>query len=514
MYSSKTSNLATDKFSDRGKDIPISDDMNYNLNKLGAIFVYPENKDFIVRDVNISSLDCDGKLIYLLGTASTDLIQTDIIKPLQRKVTPSFINTEIDVGTYLIRNVISSRNVKMVDTYKQIVDEIVNGNTILLVYGYTRAISISSTEFESRSVEKPTVENSIRGPKESFTESCTVNKSLIRKYLKDPKLVCESLVMEGSVYNEVFILYIKDIASPELISDIKKRIYKIKSDNIQSLSYLEQYIEDKTYSIVPTMLFTERPDRVAAFLQEGHIAIAMQGSPYCLIAPITFWNLFHVPIDQYYRWPYGNFSRIFRALATFLALLTPGLYLAISSYHIDMLPTDLTLAIAASREKLPLPSTLEVLVMQLAFDLMREAGIAAPSLLGNTIGIVGALILGQAAVEANIVSPINVIVVSVTGLASFGITDSSLYFLIRLSSYILLFAGSFLGFFGVSACFTILLAYISTVESFGVPFLSPTTPFYKSSKDTIMKPAIRKQSIRPLNMHPLDKIRSRKRNGD
>lgn len=249
---------------------------------------------------------------------------------------------------------------------------------------------------------------------------------------------------------KIAILYIQDIANPQLVNNIKERIKQINVDYIEQIAILEQHFEERSYSLFPSILLTERPDRTCSFLMEGHVALLMDGSPQALIAPITFWNLFQTGEENYLRWPYGNFLRIIRLIALFIATLTPGFYIAVSTYHLEMLPTDLMLAIAATRERVPFSSFTEILFMEFSFEILREAGVRIPTAIGPTIGIVGALILGQAAVDANIVSPILVINVALTGLASFTIADNSLNFAIGIIRFLMLFAAVSFGFFWFS----------------------------------------------------------------
>jgi len=258
---------------------------------------------------------------------------------------------------------------------------------------------------------------------------------------------------------------------------------------------------------VPSSLNTERPDRASAFLLEGHVILLMENSPAALVLPITIWSLLHSAEDHYMRWAYSNFMRIIRLLALFVAVMTPSVYIAVATFHEEMIPTDLLLAIAATREKVPFPALLEVLLMEFAFELVREAAIRVPTVIGPTIGIVGALILGQAAVEANIISPILVVIVAMTGISSFTIPEPSLNFAVRITRFILLFVGSFLGFFGIALVIACLLAYLTTCSSYGVPFLSPLTPHYRSSADMILRMPVHKERMRPLNLNPQDVVR-------
>ena len=333
---------------------------------------------------------------------------------------------------------------------------------------------------------------------------------LIRKHFKSEKLVSESIEVGEKSKNDVYMMYVEGITDPNLVNTVRERIKGIKTDFLSNVSMLEQFIEERSYSLISTVMYTERPDRAAAFLAEGHVIFIIDGSPGCLIVPVTFWSFFHAAEDQYQRWFYGNFIRIVRLLAVLISLLTPALYIAIVNFHGEMIPSDLAVSIAASREVLPFPVITEILLMEISFELIREAGVRVPTTIGPTIGIVGALILGQAAVEANIVSPILVIVVAITGLSSFAIPETALSYTIRISRFLLLMAGASMGFFGISLVLIIGLAYILSITSFGVPFMSPLAPHFPSSNDTFTRAPTFKQGLRPSNVSKSDFIRRKK----
>src|SRR5213079_609143 len=234
-----------------------------------------------------------------------------------------------------------------------------------------------------------------------------------------------------------------------------------------------QYLEERPRSLFPTILYTERPDRAASFIEEGHIVLLMTNSPSCLILPATFWAILHSPEDHYLRTPYGNFIRVLRFFALFVAMFASSFYIAITNFHVGMIPPDLLMAVAGTRERVPFPSIIEILMMEMAFELIREAGLRVPSPIGPTIGIVGALILGQAAVQANIISPIVIIVIALSGLSSFIISDVSMNFAIRMSRFLFIFAAGFLGVYGAVALFVTSLFYIVSLKSFGTPYFAP-----------------------------------------
>lgn len=474
-----------------------------DLDAFKKIFFYPKNKDFIIRPLHIKAFDLDAVIIYVQGTACINTITDDIIKPLMND---SASDIDGDVAAYIIKRITTTKNAEKISSISDMTTSLVKGDTVLLIEGSTEAIYISTSEFEHRQVEKPETENVVKGPKESFIESAQVNRSLIRKHYKYANLISEGIEVGLKSKNDVYMMYIEGIADPDLVENVRKRIKSIEVDLVLNISILHQLIEERSYSLIPSILYTERPDRAASFLNEGHIVLIMDGSPAALVLPITFWSLLHTSEDQYLRWPYGNFIRISRFIALILTLLTPAIHVAIANYHIEMIPTDLAIAISGTRETLPFPLIVEVIFMELSFELIREAGIRAPNTMGSTIGIVGALILGQAAVEANIISPILVIIVSITGLASFAISDISLSYATRLLRFAFVLAAGFLGFLGISLSLSAFLAYLISLSSFGVPFMSPLAPYYKSSNDTYIRTPSWKQLLRPSNITKLEPL--------
>lgn len=486
----------------------LTGNLELDLEELKNIFFYPKNKDFIIRPLHIKALDVDGFILYLEGSACINTIVSNVITPLIEDANKE-ISKNIIEG--IINKIILTKDAEKISSISEITTSIIKGNALLLIENSKEAISISTTEFEHRSIERPVNENTIKGPKEAFVESAVVNRSLIRKHIKYENLVTESIELGEKSKNDIYMMYVEGVVDPELVENIRNRINDIKSDSVSNISMLEEFIEERSYSLIPTLLYTERPDRASAFLNEGHVVMLIDGSPACLIAPVTFWSFFHTAEDHYERWIYGNFIRIIRLFAVLISLLVPGLYIAMSNFHAEMIPSDLAVSIAAAREVLPFPIIVEVLLMEIAFELIREAGVRIPTTIGPTIGIVGALILGQAAVEANIISPILVIIVSITGLSSFALPDISLSYAIRISRFLFLVAGAFMGFLGISLLLTASLVYIININSFGVPFMSPVAPYYPSSHDSLTRAPIWKQILRPSNISKIDSVRRKLR---
>lgn len=477
--------LLDDLSPQKGNDF--SGDLQYNIIKIKKLYSFPINIDFVIREFTVNKIEKKVALFYIPSLTDAKLIDEEIIKPL-------IMNDNV------IQDVPSSISVSAVSEEKEVdkaIKELNTGNTLLLVEGEVKSYIIHTAKAAGRSVEKPQNETTLFGPKESFVEKADINISLIRKKIHSEDFTVEKITIGERSNNAVFIVYNKELASIDVLSEVKSRIKAIKKDAVQNLSLLVQHIEDRKRSLVPTILQTERPDRAASFIEDGHVVVIMNNSPFALVTPATFWSFYHTGDDHYLRFIYGNFTRILRMIALFITLFTSSIYIAITNFHVEMLPTDLLLAIAGAREMVPMPAIMELLLLEIAFELIREAGIRVPTPIGPTVGIVGALILGQAAVEANVVSPIVVIVVAMSGLSSFAISDVNLNYMVRIARFSFLLGAGLLGIFGMVVCFMVCLIYLSTLKSFGVPYLAPLTPKYKSSEDIIFRKLLTNERMRP-----------------
>ncbi|MGM8216668.1 spore germination protein [Bacillaceae bacterium W0354] len=472
----------------------LSTDLKKSVDIFKSIYFYPNNNDVQFRDIHINSKNIKASLLFINTISDMQLIDEHVINPL---LTNSDPNKKVS-------DIISIQSVVVSKSIKEIVTNVNKGNLALFIDGEEQAYIVSTSKFEGRSVEQPQNEIVVKGPKEAFNEKAGTNISLIRKKIKNENLVVETSTISKRSNNELYILYVKDLASEEILKDLKERINGLDTDAIQNLSLLEQYIEDRNYSIFPTMLYTERPDRAASYLEDGYFVLIMDNSPASLVLPATFWSFYHTSEDHYLRFIYGNFTRWLRIIALLISIFTSAVYVAVTSFHTEMIPPDLLLAIAATREKVPFPAFIEILLMEIAFELIREAGLRVPTPIGPTIGIVGALILGQAAVQANIVSPIVVIVVALGGLSSFVVGDISMNFAVRIIRFAMIIAASLFGIYGMTAFFITGLFYLVSIKSFGVPYLAPLTPKYKSSKDTIFRKNLKNEFLRPGYLKPKD----------
>ncbi|OZM58701.1 spore germination protein [Lottiidibacillus patelloidae] len=455
-------------------------------------FHYPINSDFSYRNIKSNDGQIVCTIYFISSIVDMNQLEDNLIEPLKQADSSA-----------MKEYVITANHFNKVLTIEQATAELNKGSAIVLFRdGFFFASN--AQKFAHRSVPKAENEPVIKGPKEAFVESASINKSLIRKRIRDENLIAETMEVGNRSKNEVTLMYIKDIVNEDILTQIREKIKAINVDNVQNINLLDQYLEERRYSLVPVNLYTERPDRAVAYIEEGHVVLLMDHTSGCLIAPMTFWAMMHTSEDHFMRFWYGNFSRFIRMIAFFIAIFTPAIYIALTNYHSEMIPPDLLLAIAATREKVPFPVIFEIIIMEIAFELLREAGLRIPNPIGPTIGIVGALILGQAAVDANIVSPIMVIVIAITGLSSFALSDVSLNYMIRMSRFLFTFAAASFGILGMVAVFLFALSYMASMKSYGVPYFSPVAPHYKSSNDTFFRKILTKETWRPGFLKPKD----------
>lgn len=478
----------------------ISRQLSENLKTIEDRFSASLNGDLIIRKFGITVKDSiiPAFLVFFDGLVSTKVIDDDILQPLMLLSNLDIKDDGNDILKYIRSHILPHNQLKEVRTHQEIIDEVYFGGCGLYIDGLDTAFAADVKNFPGRSVERPNNELVIRGPQEGFTENLRDNTGLIRKRLMDQNLIAENIIIGNRSKTPCSIMYIKDIANESLVNEVRRRLKNIDVDYIMDTGELEQFIEDDPSLPAPQMLATERPDRVCTMLIEGRVAIIMHGSPFALVVPITSNDIMYSAEDQFLRFPYSNLLRFIRILAILMSLLLPGIYLAITNYHHEMIPTDLLLAILSAREKVPFPSVVEVFLMEISFELIREAGIRIPGPIGPTLGIIGALILGQAAVEANIVSPILIIVVALTGLGSFAIPNFSAGFAFRILRFGFIILAALSGFLGITVGLILIGLWMVSAKSFGVPYFAPVAPRTAGGfTDAIFKSPAWKQEKRP-----------------
>jgi len=513
LKNSKDENGDNGKSQNDGKneDAPklknVSFSLKENIEYLENLYKLPANKDLIIRKFNIAR-KIPACLVCVDGMIDKHIIIQFALPELMDEANFK----DYDPGReyildYIERNVLTIDQIVRMRSYDDINPQIVSGLTALFIEGCDECIIMESRGYEKRSVSHPVTETVISGPQEGFTEALRTNITLVRRIVKSENLVTEFEFLSKRNNFQCAILYMDGITNPRLVDEVKRRLKDLEIDYISGSGMLEQLIEDKTNAPFQQIITTERPDRVASFLMEGKVVIICEGTPFALAMPITFFDLFHTSEDSNLRWQYGSFLRIIRLLGFLLATFLPGMYTALILFHQEMIPTPLLASIVASRSPVPFPTVLEILLMEFSFELIREGGIRVPGVTGNTLGIIGALILGQAAVQAGLVSPVLIIVVAVSGLGNFTVPSYSMSLTIRIIRIALILFGAMGGFYGISAAFTILMAFTLNMKSFGVPFFAPIAPFTRSNKDKIIRGPICEQTYRTDFLNTMDKKR-------
>ncbi len=387
-----------------------------------------------------------------------------------------------DIKKYIL-SIVEATEVSNMD---EAIDAILSGNTLLLIDGCDRGFSISAKGGESRSIQQPETEVVIRGSREAFVETLRVNTSLIRKIIKNPNLVFETLVVGKQTRTDVCIGYIQGIANDKVVQEVRDRINRIDSDVILESGYIEQFIEDNPLSPFATIGNSERPDKVSAKLLEGRVAVFCGGTPIVLTVPYTFVEALQVPEDYYSRPFLTNLVRILRVLALFITLTLPALYISLTTFHQEMIPTVLLVTFAAAREGIPFPVLIETLISEVIFQLLRESGIRMPKAVGTAVSIVGTLVIGQAAVEAGIIGAPMVIITALSAITSFILP--SIYDAVIVFKFILIFLSSAFGLFGVIVGMFCMLAHMCSLRTFGTPYMSPLAPVnWSDMKDAILR---------------------------
>jgi len=468
--------------------------LKQNRQRIEQEFNMPKNKDIVIRDIKIGK-STDAFIVYVEGMSDRTTINDYILRPL---MTVNHFKKSEDESSidYITENILSVNDINKAKTYDQIIIDVLNGHTALFVEDCNICILIESRGYEKRSVDQPVTETVISGPHEAFTENLRTNLTLVRRIIKNKDLLTEMLPIGKTNNSECGIMYIDGIANNKVVDEVKRRIQSIDIDFIMGSGMLNQLIEDHPFAMFPQILTTERPDRTASFLMEGKVIIICNGTPYASVVPVTFFHMFHSSEDSFMRWQFGTFIRFIRLMAFGLALFLPAFYIALTLYHPEMVPTELLLAIEASRETVPFPVIVEILLMEISFELIREAGVRVPDVIGQTLGIIGALILGQSAVAANLVSPILVIIVSITGLGSFSMPNYYLGVAIRILKFLFIFLASIAGFYGLSVGIFIVGGFACSMKSFGVPYFAPIAPKTKINPDVVIRQPLWRQTMR------------------
>ncbi|KQX68154.1 spore germination protein [Paenibacillus sp. Root444D2] len=426
-----------------------------------------------------------GLIVYIDNLIDTKMLDEHVIKPMLTSITNDKFPKEAgDLKSEMISVGTTNSSTKVSETIRNLLE----GYAAILITGSSNVITVSIPGSSKRSIEEASSEPVIRGPRDGFIEQISTNISLIRTRLKTSKLKVEYITLGELSKTRIAITYLKGIVRETLVDEVRTRLNSIQVDGILESAYIEEFIEDQPYSPFPQVHSTERPDVVAAELLEGKVAILVDTTPFVLIVPMTFWTGLQASEDYYSRWPVATFVRWIRFLFINLAIFAPPLYVAITTFHQEMIPTNLVLSIAASREAVPFPAVIEALLMEVIFEALREAGNRLPKQIGPTISIVGGLVIGQSSVQAGLISAPVVIIVSITGISAFTIPRYSFGNGIRLLRFPMLFLAGTLGLYGIVLGLIGIILHVTSLRSFGVLYFSPVSPFKLTGlKDVLIR---------------------------
>ncbi len=486
-------------------DAGIHTSLTENRRTLEEIYRLPRNKDLIIRDFEVGGDDpAAALLVYMEGLVDGTKLDRFVLAPLMSATGPLYDGDTIDL---LMKRTIPNGQVRRINTFKDLQDGVNIGDTVLIVDGLADAVVIETKGWEHRGVDAPKTEQTVRGSLAAFSENLRVNTGLVRSMLHSSDLVTELIKIGSRGRLNCAFMYIDSIANPTLVAEVRRRLQGIETDYIADSAELAQFIEDSPTILFPQTLSTERPDRVVTHLTEGRVALILEGNPFAQILPVSFFSFFHSAEDFSVKSGIANFMRVLRLFGALISTVLPSLYLALSYFHPEAIPSELLLAVAGSRENVPFPAWFEVLVMEISFELVREAGVRIPGLLASTIGIVGAIILGQAAVAARIVSPIVVVLVAITGLASFTIPEYRMSSAVRIIRFILFIVATTFGLVGIAMALLALAALLCGMKSFGMPYLVPIAPRTIANYDVVLRGQVYSQEQRPDALGTKDRRR-------
>lgn len=443
--------------------------------------------DIIFREIMIHG-ETKLLLIHVDGMINTDIITSNVLKPLMYDGLPQGLGTIDSIAQMCEQELFSVLPIKKLSNYGDIVDHILKGNAAILADGENTAVLADVSKLEHRAIVEPFNEASIRGPREGFIELLRMNTIMLRRILATPKLKFESLKIGNLTQTNVVIAYIEGTVSMPILNEVRKRLNRIQIDAILESGYIEESIEDTHLSPFPQMMVTERPDIVASALLHGKVAILSNGSGCVLVVPLTFWEGLQAPDDYYERFLFVSLIRWVRYLFAFFSVLFPSVYIALTNFHPNLVPQELMMTIAMLRESAPLPTVIEVFMMEFMFEGLREAGIRLPKQIGPLVSIVGALVIGEAAVSAGIISAPIVIVVSAAGISSFIIPRYRFGYALRILRFPLLILSGIFGLFGLAIGIIAILIHLIQLSPFGTPYLTPVAPLItRRLKDVLMR---------------------------
>lgn len=489
-------------------DTDLDNNIQHVLEELGG------SQDLIVREMVLIN-EWRAALLYMDGLADISIIHSAVLDSLMSlNQMESEYNQVLHDNplNYLKEKALTVGDISSINEFGTFFTNLLSGDAILLLDGYADGLRIGVIGREERSISEPTSQPVIRGPMDAFTENLRTNISLIRRRIKVPHLWLDVREIGKVTKTSVAIMYLNNVADEKIILEVRRRLDKIDIDGILESGYIEEFVQDKTLTPFPTVYNSERPDAIAAGLLEGRVAILVDGTPFVLLVPALFVHFMQATEDYYQRADISTLIRIIRYMSFLIVLLAPSMYIAITTYHQEMLPTSLLLNLAQQREGVPFPAFIEALFMEIVYEILREAGVRMPRTAGQAVSIVGTLVIGQSAVEAGIISAVMVIIVSITAISSYVIPSNMMSISVRMIRFVLMGLAASFGLYGILCGIIIFVLHLTHLRSFGVPYMSPFAPFVlKDQKDTLFRVPWPRMLRRPSLFDQKDSIRQKKK---
>lgn len=446
-------------------------------------------EDLMTKDLVFDNKNCT--ILFLDSMVNKEQIQSFVIGPM------------LTAKTGKIDHVVEVTELKSFSVVSEIGSKLLEGCCAILMENQVMAWAVSVAESTSRSIEMPVNERSIKSSHDGFVESIGINLLLLRRRVKSPQMKVKTYTLGRLSNTKINMVYLTNLANREIIEEVERRLSSIDVDQLISSGEIEEFIEDNPYSPFPQMLYTERPDRAVSYLTEGKVLILVDGDPRVLIMPITFFAFYQSPDDYNSRWLIGTFFRLIRFLSFIISISLPAIYVAVVSYHSEVLPIGILYSVRISLENVPFHPFVEAFAMQIVLELLKEASIRLPTPIAQTIGIVGALVIGTAVVEASFVSNIMVVVIGLTAIASFVAPVNEIGTSARLLGFPVMVAAAVLGFFGIAIVMMVIVMHLCKLETFGTPYLAPLAPLKKTDlKDTVVRMPSWKLATRPTDSLP------------
>lgn len=440
-----------------------------NLEKLQQC--YSDNELLTVRNLIHSDLNCGAFIIYLTILVDEKRLNEQIIRKINLDLSAS--NVQEHAQKKILETLNSLGDVQVLTDMNEIISHVADANFVIFMDGHAEGYAMSLPGYETRAIGEPQLELNVRGPREGFSDDLQINLGMVFRRMKSSNLKAKLILVGQESQTKVMILYLANVVDSEVLNELMRRVEAIEINTLVDSTQIEELIQDSTFSPFPQILDTERPDRVVTAVNRGKIVIMMDGSPNALIAPSTFFEMLHPSEDLYERFYFANFMRAIRLVTLFISLMGPSLYIALTTFHLEMIPTPLMMTFLSSKAGIPFPTFIEAIIMELSFEILREASLRLPRVVGQSVSIVGALIIGEAAVQSGIVSRPMVIVVAMTGIASFTVPYFSTGISFRILRFPLMILAANQGMFGVSVGLFLIIYHLCSLRSCGVLFLDP-----------------------------------------